>query len=311
MAITYCGTLGDLVTSAKTGTAKYVGNLKDLTVTVTGDTVDASGAMTIEVSQDGTQWSPTSTSSAFTYAAPTGIYTLTGPVAYIRAKATALSSGTWRCRFAGHLATGTRRFGTLGSFTATTGSGHTGSPAGVDDLTDIYVTSTGGASSTVKLQGSYDGTDWITLNTFTTAASYLVKGSWKFLRGNCTIYSATAELRFGGIIGNTSTSVSNYGKGRGGSLGDFATAITGSTLDISDMDSISIAYNNTSTTAWELAIETSTDNAVNTWATICADPTADGVTNSTAAFKYMRSRGVTQPGGLCSVRLTGTNKDAV
>src|SRR5512146_1192262 len=100
------GTLGDLGNESTfdgfTGDAVYVGHLEDVIVTMKGSTdLDATGAMTLQYSQDGTNWAATPASSACTYAAPSKSFQPTGRVKYIRGLVSACALGGFALRYAG------------------------------------------------------------------------------------------------------------------------------------------------------------------------------------------------------------------
>lgn len=302
------GTLGDIGMSGTfedfTGTEVEVSHLNDLVVTMkaTAD-ADSTAAMTMQYSQDGTRWAATPASSACTYAAPNASFVPTGRVKFIRGLVSAMTTGSFALRF-----TGRRtdllypRFGTLGDCTSQAAK----TAVDVSELDKIIVTSTGGASSTVKLQGSYNGTDWISIKSFTTAGSYLVPIPFKFIRANCTTYSAAAYVRYGGHKAG--------GKQRFGTLGDFTGATTGTGVAVNDFSTIGVYASYIASGTFEavgtVLIEGSSDGT--SWAIVPnGSITADGSLTITAPYKLLRARCSAHTVGTISVRFGGvdTNLD--
>jgi hypothetical protein len=302
------GSLGDVGMSGTfedfTGDAVDVSDLNDVVVTMKGtDDVDNTAAMTLQYSQDGTRWAATPASSACTYGAPSASFVLTGRVKQIRALVSAMTTGSFAVRFTGRQTDQLYpRFGTLGDLT----SQAAGTAVDVSELDHIIVTNTGGASSTVKIQTSYNGTDWISVKSFTSAGSYLVPLPCKLVRANCTTYSSAAYVRYGGHKAP--------GKQRFGTLGDFTGTTTGTAVSVSDLSTINVYASYIASGTFEAAatvlIEGSSDGT--SWAIVPSGSiTSDGSLTITAPYKLLRARCSSYTVGTVSVRFGGidTNLD--
>jgi hypothetical protein len=307
MTTLYHGTLGD-VTSATSSTGVYVGDLNDCVVTLvysyTGTFVDTSSAATLEISQDGTRWASTPATSSCTYGAPEKSYPLTGRVQFVRITATQCDQGTFEGRFAGRkVDLNPARFGTLGDLAST----NAGTAVDVSELEEIIVTSSDGSGNTTTIQTSYDGTDWVTAATLlTTTNSVLVPLPCKLLRAKCSTYSATEYVRYGGHKAT--------GKQRFGTLGDFDSAETGTAVDISDLDSLSlnVVYTNDGTfvAAMTILIEGSCDGV--SWCTVPSGSiTGSGTLDITSDYQLLRARCSAYTVGTATVRFGGVDNGLV
>lgn len=303
MATLVSGTLGDLATVVA-GSAVDVSHLEDVVVTVLGSGLDGTAAMSIEYSQDGVRWAATPTSSAFTYAAPSGCYALTGCVRLIRANVSAISSGTFYVRYAGRSTDDLpARFGTLGDLA----SQAAGTAYDVSDLEKVIVTVTSNPGAVVAIQASYNGTDWLTVGSFTnTAGSVLVPFPCMSIRANATSWSSgTAYVRFGGHT--------CAGKQRFGTLGDFTTTTTGTAVDVQDLNSVSLravfSDSGTFANSQTVVIEQSSDGTRWTLAAGSSTLTSSGNLTITAPMRLLRARCSVHSIGSCAVRFGGVNSD--
>lgn len=304
------GTLGDLSTVVS-GSAVDVSDLEDVVITVKGtETLDGTAAMTIEISQDGTRWSATPTSSAFSFASPSGSYALTGRVQFVRATVSAIAAGTFAVRYAGRSTDQLAfRTGTLGDIATATPSGSYGAPKDISDLEKVIVTVSGTFTAVVAVQGSYDGSDWQTITTFTNAGgSVLVPAPYKCVRCNMTSRSSgTAYGRFGGHRA--------AGKQRFGTLGDFSGATTGTAVDVSDLNSVTAYVDftgvGTFAASMTMVIEVSADGT--SWALAAGSSTltSDGSLAITSPAKLLRARCSSYTSGSVTARFGGVNSDLV
>lgn len=299
------GSLGDVGMSGTfedfTGDATYIGDLNDVVITMKGTAdLDATAAMTLEYSQDGTRWASTPASSACTYAAPSASFVPTGRVQFVRALVSACAVGSFACRYTGRQTDQLYpKFGTLGDVSGT------GAKAAVDvsELDHIIVTSSGGSGNTTLVQTSYDGTDWVTVGTLaTTTNSLLVPLPAKLLRVNCSVYNAAEYLRFGGHKAP--------GKQRFGTLGDFSDATTGTAVAVDDLSKIqlNVVYTDsgTFTAAMTILIEGSSDGT--SWAIVPSGTiSATGTLDITAPYKLLRARCSAYTVGSATVRFGGVN----
>ena len=297
------GTLGDVV-SAASGTMYYVGHLTDCVITLVyssvGTFVDTNAAAKIETSQDGVRWAPTVATSACTYAAPAKSYALTGNVKFVRVTATQCDYGTFSGRFAGRQADQLPHvFGTLGDLA----SQAAGSAVDISGLEKVLVTSTGGSGNTTAIQTSYNGTDWVTVGTLVTSTdSLVIPLPAKLLRANCTTYSATEYVRYGGHKA--------AGAQRFGTLGDFSGATTGTAVGVEDLDSVNVNVvltdSGTFAASMTILIEGSCDGV--SWATVPSGSfTGSGSLAITAAYKLLRARASVYSVGTATVRFGGVN----
>lgn len=288
-----------------TGDTVEVSHLSDLVVTMKGTgTLDASAAMTLQYSQDGTRFAATPASSACTYAAPNASFQPTGRVRFIRGLCSACATGSFALRASGRISRKHLPFrsGTLGDVSGT------GAKTAVDvsELEKVIVTNTGGASTTTLIQGSYDGTDWIQLKSFTSAGSWLVPLPIKMIRANCSVYSAAAYLRYGGVKAD--------GKQRFGTLGDFTGATTGTAVSVHDLDKIQVyldyAASGTFAASATVLIEGSSDGT--SWAIVpSGSVTSAGSVDITGQYKLLRARCSVYSVGTIKVRFGGINSDLV
>jgi hypothetical protein len=310
MSTLISGSLGS-VTSATSSTGVYVGHLNDCVVTLnydyTGTFVDTNSAATIEISQDGTRWSATSASSACTYAAPSKSFALTGRCQFARVTATHCDYGTFSGHFSGRQTDQLpARFGTLGDI-STTGVPAAVAAVDVSELDHIIVTSTGGSGNTTKVQTSYDGSDWVTAKTLVTSTdAVLIPLPCKLLRVNSSVYNAAEYVRFGGHKAP--------GKQRFGTLGDFSSGSTGTSVDVSDLDEVdlTIEYTDSGTfaAAMTILIEGSSDGT--SWTTVPSGSiSGSGSLAITSAYKLLRARCSSYTAGSATVRFGGINKDLV
>jgi hypothetical protein len=297
------GTVGDL-DAAESTDAVCVSHLADVNVTVKASAdIHGSAAMTVEISQDGTRWAATPTSSAFDGTTTTsGVYALTGRVNFIRATASACAAGSFAIRYSGRVADHLPfRNGTLGNLA----SQAAGTAVDISDLEQVIVTSTGGSGNTTDIQTSYNGTDWVTVGTLvTTTDSLLIPLPAKLLRANCTTYSATEYVRYGGH--------KTAGKQRFGTLGDFTTDGTGTAVDVSDLNAfdVRVVCSDTGTFAYSgnVLLEASADGV--SWA-LLATHTSTGTTAVTKPYKLLRARTTSLTVGSVAVRFGGVNNDLV
>lgn len=302
------GTLGDPGMAGTfedfTGDAVNIAHLDDVVVTMKGGaTADATAAMTLQYSQDGVRWAATPASSACTYAAPSASFAPTGRVKLVRALVSAMDTDAFAVRYSGRVNDQLQtRFGTMGDFEAD----DTGDAIDVSDLEKVIVTNTGGASSTVALQASYNGTDWVDINSFTSAGSFLVPFPCKAIRGDCTTYSAAAYLRYGGHRA--------AGKQRFGTLGNFTTTATGTAVDVSDLNSVGIVaeYTGVGTFAASLTILIEGSSDGTSWATVPSGSiTSAGSLAVTGPYRLLRARCSAHVLGSAKVRFGGVNNDLV
>jgi hypothetical protein len=303
------GTLGDLGNVATydglTGSAVDISHLESVLVTVKGSAdLDATADMSLEYSQDGTNWCATESSTNYTDSAPSGSFTPTGRIRYIRGKASAVALGGFALRYAGwNLDQREARFGSLGTLDDV----ETGTAIDVSDLEDIIVCVGSNAAGVTAVECSYDGTDWINVTTFTnTTGSVLIPLPCKHIRCKRTTHSSgSAICSYGGHVAK--------GKLRFGTLGEFDAAETGDAVDVSDLDEVTVRaiFTNDGTFAVSatLVIEVSQDG--DSWALApgSSSLTSTGNLAITTPCKYLRARTSAWTIGSVSARYGGLNKD--
>jgi hypothetical protein len=283
-----------------TGAATYIGHLEDVSITLklnTAAQADTTAAVTLQYSQDGSNWAATPASSACTYAAPSKTFVPTGRVNYVRLLCSAMADTDALCEaaYAGWNSSNRPvRSATLGSL----GSQTAGTAVDVSDLEKIIVTVANAGTGVVKVQCSYNGSDWLNLATFTnTNGSVLIPAPFKLIRCNKTSHSSgTAYCYFAGVHA--------AGEQRFGTLGDFTSATTGTSVDVSDASRIDVlaewVASGTFAGTGTVVIEQSNDGS--TWALA---PGSSSITGSgslaiTSPCRLLRAR--------CSSFTVGTLK---
>jgi hypothetical protein len=301
------GTLGDLGNESTfdgfTGDAVYVGHLENLLVTMRGSAdLDATGAMTLQYSQDGTNWAATPASSACTYASPNASFEPTGRVKYIRGLVSACALGGFALRYAGwNNHQREARFGSLGTLDAE----ETGTAVDVSDLEKVIVTVASNAAGNCIVEASHDASDWFIVTTFTnTNGSVLIPLAVKQIRVRRSSHSSGSALcAYGGVVA--------AGEQKFGDLGTFTSATTGTAVDVSTLEDLKVraAYvdDGTFTATATVLIEVSQDG--DSWALApgSSSLTASGNLSITGPAKYLRARCSSYTIGTVDVRYGGVS----
>lgn len=302
--------VGILDSEHTTTSACDVRDLEDVIV-VSSNAADGSATAKVQINQDlsAAKWSdcPASSTSSAGYGKT---YALTGRVAQIRgATVVACTTGTFTVYASGwnNNQKRLRALSLLGPASATTFSTTgAGIACDVSELEKVIVTWTSMGTQTIKLQASYNGTDWIDVGSKTADGSLLVPIPCKLIRGNCSSRSSgSAYLR---AFGSTA-----IGKQRFATLGTFTGATTGTAVDVSDLDSFSVyaQYTDSGTfvCAGTIVIEGSLDGT--TYAPIASNFTSAGSADITGPYKLVRARCSSYTVGTIDVRLGGVNTGLV
>lgn len=235
------GTLASIVSQAAYPEVD-VSDLAHVVVAVGGTFV---ATVAIQISMDGVYWI---TPTDMTPLNAAGHYDVPPGVKFVRANATAFTSGIVKVTYEGEEENIRYRFGSLGDLISTAA----GAAVDVSDLDNILVMVDGEDNGTFTytarcaFEVSQDGTHWAEgagVSHFDDAdGTYRVLGKVKFLRAHCTTYTAgTAHVRFGGFLRNQSlTGYAPRGEGRFGLLGVIDAAETGAGIDVSDLQYVAV-----------------------------------------------------------------------
>jgi hypothetical protein len=196
------------------------------------------------------------------------------------------------------------RFATLGDLA----SQAAGTAVDISDLEKVMVTVSNTGTGTVKIQGSYDGSDWVTLTSFSSASgSYLIPAPFKLIRANKTAHSnGTAHCYCGGVHAQ--------GSQRFGTLGNFTSSVAGTSVDVSDLDSITVVaeYVDTGTfvATGTVDIEISQDKGT-TWAKAPGSSSITGAGTFSIAVpcQLVRANCSAYTVGTLNIRYGGVNND--
>lgn len=311
MRILETGTLGTIGMSGTfedfTGDAYDLSHLDDVVITLKGTAdLDATAAMTLQYSQDATNWAATPASSACTYAAPSKSFVPTGRVKFVRGYVSACTTGSFTINYSGwrryNMEVRDDDLGDLDSQTA-------GDAISIADLEKVIATVSNAGTGVVYVEGSTNGTTWDKLTSFTnTNGSYLIPLPYKYIRADKTSHSSgTAYCKCGGVKARHTQ--------RCGSLGSFTGATTGTSTYVGDLDGFTVQAiytdSGTFTAAATVLIEISSDASSWALAPGSSSFTSAGTLAVTAPAKYVRARCSSYTVGTVDVRFGGANTDLV